>query len=297
MNLVVGATGRLGGEVCRRLVATTARPLRALVRATTRSAEVVALRDLGVELVHGDLRDRVSLDAACQGVRTVISTASSMPFSYQPGKNDIQTADLEGLTNLIAAAQAADVPRFIYVSLSGQIDLDFPLRNAKRTIEQRLEDSGLVYTILRPTFVMEVWLSPALGFDAANAKVSIYGSGERAISWISLQDVARFVEESLDNPAARYATLELGGPGALSPLQVVRIFEEAGGRPFEVQHVPEEALQARQASLRDPMQQSLAGLMRCYARGDAIDMRHTLEAFPLRLTSVREYAQRAYISV
>jgi uncharacterized protein YbjT (DUF2867 family) len=294
MNLVVGATGRLGGEVCRRLVATTARPLRALVRATTRSAEVVALRDLGVELVHGDLRDRVSLDAACQGVRTVISTASSMPFSYQPGKNDIQSVDLEGLTTLVAAAQAADVSRFIYISLSGHVDLDFPLCNAKRAVEQRLKDSGLVYTILRPSFFMEAWLSPAVGFDAANARARIYGSGEQAISWISLHDVARFAVESLEHPAARYATLELGGPEALSPLQVVRIFEEAGGRPFEVQHVPEEALQARQASSTDPMEQSFAALMRCYARGDAIDMGATLEAFPLQLVSVREYVQRVF---
>jgi uncharacterized protein YbjT (DUF2867 family) len=187
--------------------------------------------------------------------------------------------------------KAADVPRFVYVSLSGQIDLDFPLRNAKRAVEQRLKDSGLVYTILRPTFFMEDWLSPSMGFDVANAKASIYGSGERAISWISLRDVARFAVASLEHPAARYATLELGGPELISPLQLVRIFEEAGGRPFEVQHVPEEALQAQQASSTDPMDQSLAGLMRCYARGDTIGMCDTLETFPLRLISVREYAQ------
>ena len=86
------------------------------------------------------------------------------------------------------------------------IDLDFPLRNAKRAVEQRLRDSGLVYTILRPSYFMEVWLGPAVGFDAANAKASIYGSGEGTISWISLQDVARFAVESLENPAAREST-------------------------------------------------------------------------------------------
>jgi uncharacterized protein YbjT (DUF2867 family) len=290
MDLVVGATGLVGGEVCRRLAA-KGEPTRALARVTSDRAKVGALQDLGVEIVRGDLRDRASLEAACHGVRAVISTASSMPFAYQPGENDVQAVDLEGLTNLIAAAQAADVPRFIYTSFSGHIDLDFPLRNAKRVVEQRLKDSGLVYTILRPSYFMEVWLGPAVGFDAANAKASIYGPGERGISWISFQDVARFAVESLENPAARYATLELGGPEALSPLQVVRIFEEAAGRPFEVQHIPEEALQAQQASATDPMQQSFAGLMRSYARGDAIDMHDVLETFPLQLTSVCEYAQ------
>jgi NADH dehydrogenase len=224
----------------------------------------------------------------------VITTASSMPFSYQPGENDIQRVDLEGLTNLIAAAQAADVSRFIYTSFSGQIDLDFPLRDAKRAVEQRLRDSGLVYTILRPSYFMEVWFSPAVGFDAVNAKAQIYGAGENPISWISLQDVAQFAVESLDNPAARNATLELGGPEALSPLQVVRIFEEAGGRPFEVQHVPEEALEQQQAAATDPMQQSFAGLMRCYARGDRIDTQQTSQAFSVQPTSVVSFARRVF---
>ena len=66
--------------------------------------------------------------------------------------------------------------------------------------------------------------------------------------------------------------------------------EQVGGRPFEVQYVPAEALEQQQRTSTDGMEQSFAGLMRCYARGDAIDMSATLEAFPLRLTSVREYA-------
>jgi uncharacterized protein YbjT (DUF2867 family) len=137
---------------------------------------------------------------------------------------------------------------------------------------------------------MQAWLSPMVGFGPANATANLYGDGQAPISWISLQDVAQFAVESLDNPAARYATLELGGPDALSPMQVVRIFEEVGGRAFAIQHVPEDALQAQQEAATDPMAQSFAGLMRCYAQGDAIEMSATLEAFPLRLASVREYA-------
>jgi NADH dehydrogenase len=277
----------LGGEICRRLVA-AGKPVRALVRATSDPAKVEALRALGVELAQGDLRDRASVEAACQGVRAVTSTVSSMPFSYRPGENDIQAVDLEGLTTLIAAAQAADVSRFVYTSFT--MELDFPLHNAKRAVEQRLRDSGLVYTVLRPSYFMEVWLSPALGFDAANATANLYGDGNAPISYISFQDVAQFAVDSLDNLAARYATLELGGPDAPSPLQVVRIFEEIGGRPFTVQHVPEDALRAQQEAATDPMEQSFAGLMRCYAQGDAVEMGATLEAFPLQLTSVREYA-------
>jgi uncharacterized protein YbjT (DUF2867 family) len=291
MNLVVGATGRLGSAICR-LLAAQGKPIRALVRSVSDPAAVRALRELGAELVYGDLRDQGSLETACQDVRAVISTASAVPRRYEWGVNDVRTVDLEGLTHLIAAAQAADVPRLVYVSLSGHLDLDFPLRNAKRAIERRLRDSGLVYTALRPSYFMEAWLSPALGFDVAKARARIYGSGEHPISWISLQDVARFAAACLDHPAARYACLELGGPEALGPLQVVRIFEQIGGTAFAVRHVPEEALREQQEKATDPMQQSLAGLMRCYARGDPIDMQETLAVFPMELVSVTEYAQR-----
>jgi len=271
MTLVVGATGFLGSEICRQLTE-KGKPVRALVRNTSDQAKVSALKGYGVEIVQGNVRDRASLDTACRGVITVISTISAMPMSYQPEENNIQTVDIDGVTNLIHAAKAAGVTKFIYTSFSGQIDLDFSLRNAKRTIEQRLKESGLAYTILRPSYFMEVWLSPVVGFDYANANVRIYGEGQNPISWIAIRDVAQFAVASLENPAARNATLELGGPEALSPLHVVKIFEEVGGKPFKKEYVPVEALRDQQQGATDPMQQSFAALMRCYAQGDAINM-------------------------
>ena len=220
----------------------------------------------------------------------MISTASSVPFSYVPGINDIQTVDTDGLMNLIEAAQAANVQQMVYTSFTP--DGDFPLRNAKRAVEQRLMDSGLAYTVLRPSYFMEVWLSPSLGFDAANAEAQIYGSGENPISFISFPDVAAFAVASLDNPAARNATLELGGPEALSPLETVRTFEEAGKQSFELQHVPQEALVEQQRAATDPMQQSFTGLMHWHAQGDAVDMESILKVFPIPLTTVRDYAER-----
>ncbi len=288
--LVVGATGYVGSEICQRLSA-AGRQFRALVRASSDPVKVERLKSLGGEIVIADLRDRASLDQACHGATAAICTVSSMPFSYQPGVNDIQTTDLDGVTNLIEAAKANQVSHFVYTSFSGNMELDCPLRNAKREVEQRLKDSGLVYTILRPSYFMEVWLSPAVGFDAANAKAVIYGTGQKPISWISLQDVAQFAVASLDNPTAKNAVLELGGPEALAPTQVVKCFEEVERRPFDVQFVPEEALQAQQTAATDPMQQSFSGLMRCYAMGDPIDMAATLMAFSIRLTTVQEYAR------
>jgi uncharacterized protein YbjT (DUF2867 family) len=289
--LVVGATGLLGSAICQRLTA-AGKSVRALVRESSDPVKVSKLQSLGVEIVQGDVRDRASLDKACQGITAVISTVSSMPFSYQPGMNDIQSTDLDGVANLIEAAQANRVSHFIYTSISGNINLDFPLKTAKDAVERKVRESGLVYTILRPSFFMEVWLSPAVGFDAANAKAVIYGAGQNSISWISLQDVAQFAVASLDHPAAKNATLELGGPDAVCPSDVVMLFEQANGRSFEVQFVPEEALQAQQAAATDPMQQSFSGIMRCYAIGDPIAMSATLQTFAVQPTTVEEYAKR-----
>ena len=288
MILVVGATGMVGSEICR-LLASKGMPFRAMVRKTSEPAKVERLRDLGAKIVKGNLCDPNSLKAACQDATAVICTVSAMPFCYQPGANDIQSVDLEGVTNLIDAAKAAGVKQFIYTSFSGNLDRDFPLRNAKRAVEKNLKESGLVYTILRPSMFMEVWLSPAVGFDAANAKATIYGTGDQPIAWITIPDVARFAVESLTNPAARNSVLELGGPQSLSPHQVIKLYEEGKGKPFEVTHVPPEALQAQYDGATDPMQRSFIGLMICYAAGDPIVMSGIQESFGFQLTTVEEH--------
>lgn len=281
----------VGSEVCK-LLAAQGKTVRALVRTTSAPEKVSALKTMGIETVQGDVRDRASLDAACRGVDAVITTVSSMPFAYNAGENDIRTTDLEGEMSLIDAAKAAGVRHFIYTSFSGNIELDFPLCNAKRAVEKYLKESGMIYTILRPSYFLESWLSPMVGFDAANAKAAIYGDGDKPMSFIAVPDVAQFAVASLENPAARNATLELGGPEALTPLQVVKIFEELQGRKFEVQFVPADTLKTQQMAADDPMMQSFSGLMRCYAAGDPIEMSGTLKAFPLKLTSVKDYAAR-----
>lgn len=295
MNLVVGATGPvgLGGEICHQL-RSAGQPVRALVRPTANADRLANLARIGVELVHGDLRNRPSLDEACRGIETVISTASIM-VSSQEG-DTIENVDATGQTDLVDAASAAGVPSFVYVSFSKHIDRDFPFRNAKRAVEQRLKHSRLAYTILRPTFLMEVWLNPIAGFDFRHGHARIFGLGRNPISWISMYDVARFAVMSLGMRLARNATFELGGPEALSPLDAVRIFEEVSGRRFQLEFVSEETLAEQQENAPDSLQRSLAGLSRCYAAGDAIDMTGILRSFPVALTSVRDYARRILAS-
>jgi len=288
MNLIVGATGILGSEICR-LLAENRQPQRALVRRTSNPDKVAQLKALEAEVIIGDLKDRRSLDAACRGVTAVISTASST-LSRQEG-DSIESVDREGQVNLVEAASAASVKHFVLISFPN-VDIDFPLQRAKRAVEDRLQRSGMSYTILQPTFFTEVWLSPALGFDPKNTKAQIYGSGSHKISWISFHDVAKFAVAALDPRLAPNAIIKLGGPEALSPLEAVQLAEQVVGKPIEVQHVPEEALRAQHSGATDSLQQSFAGLMLYYAGGDVIEMAETLRRFPIQpLKSVRAHFQ------
>ncbi|HEY6292373.1 MAG TPA: SDR family oxidoreductase [Terriglobia bacterium] len=292
MDLVVGSTGLLGFEICCRLTS-AGKPLKALVRSTSDAGKLETLKGAGARLVYGDLRERPTLDACCQGVTTVISTASST-FSHQPG-DSIATVDHQGQLNLIEAAKAAGVRHFVFVSFPPAPG-DFALQRAKRAVEGRLKASGLAYTVLQPTFFTEIWLSPAVGFDFANARARVYGSGNNKTSWISYLDVAAFAAASIENPAARNAVVELGGPEALSPLEVVKIFEELGGRQFAVEHVPEAALRAQKAGATEALEEAYAALMLYYAQGDVIDMKEANRIFPSlagRQASVQDCARRA----
>jgi uncharacterized protein YbjT (DUF2867 family) len=288
--LVVGATGTLGFEICRRL-RVAKKPVRALVRSTSEPARKDALTKVGAELVEGDLKDRASLERACHGATAVITTPTAI-MSHNEA-DTFESVDLRGQIDLIDAARAAQVGHFVFVSVSGNIGKDGgnPLIDAKRAVEKHLQQSGLTYTILRPTFFMEIWLSPHLGFDLQNSKATIYGSGQNKSSYISLHDVAEFAVRVLSNPTARNAVIELGGPEGLSQLGVVGIFEEMAGCKFELQFVPEEQLVAGRAAATNPVERTFADLTLAAARGDSIDMGDILKRFPIRLKSVREYAK------
>jgi len=286
--LVVGATGFLGMEICRQLTAAN-KNVTGLVRKTSAEEKVNALKQLGVQLAEGDLKDPSSIKKALQGITTIITTASST-FSRQDG-DSIQTVDNEGQANLVDEAIAAGIQHYIYISFPS-MQGEFPLQDAKRRVEKKLVSSNMPYTILQPTFFAEAWLSPAVGFDFPNAKATIYGAGKNKISWITIQDVAAFAAAAVDNPAAKNKTIELGGPEALSPLEVVALFEKTGGKKFELQHVPVEALQGQKNAAPDDLSKTFASLMLNYAAGQEINMQHTLKAFPLKLTSVNDYAKR-----
>ncbi|NLE88551.1 MAG: SDR family oxidoreductase [Myxococcales bacterium] len=288
MILVVGSTGLLGREIVRLLRAADV-PVRALVRASSDSSVQATLREQGAETVVGDLKSPDSLAAACDGVRAVISTASAT-LSRQPG-DSIESVDEQGHLALVNAARNARVDHFVHVSFA-PLHVDCALQRAKRTVERAVEESEMAHTILQPLDFMEVWLSPALGFDPVHGKARILGDGQQPVNWVSFLDVARFAVAALEVPALRDKTLPLGGPDALSQLDVVRLFEQLGGPKVELEFVPEGALEAQLAGAQNPIEEAFAALMLNTARGYRASPRAALELVPGRMMTVREFATR-----
>jgi uncharacterized protein YbjT (DUF2867 family) len=286
MILVVGATGMVGSEICQRL-SRRGEKVRALVRTTSSTEKIALLRGCGAEVCVGDLKDPDSLAGACRGVNAVISTASST-LSRQAG-DSIESVDDMGQLHLVEAAKSAGISRFVFVSFRRPAGISFPLADAKARVEHAITD--LNFTTIQASWFMEVWLSPALGFDYLNASARIYGPGTSPVSWVSFLDVAEMCVLALRHPAAERRTIEFGGPDALSPLEVVARFEDIGGKPFKLEHIPEEVLRAQFEEAANSMQKSFAALMLAYSSGDAINMMLIQQEFGIKLTNIDQFAR------
>lgn len=286
--LVVGGTGTVGGATVR-LLRKLDQAVSVLVRGGDRHPKAAALRNLGVTVLDGDLTDPESLARATEDADVVISTVTSMPTGANDG---LRRVDREGTLALIDAAAAAGVDRFVYVSYSDNLREASPLETAKRDCERRLMAGTMTTVILRPSFFMEVWLSPALGFDAAAGTVRVYGSGDARVSYVSARNVADFAAAAATYQyPGRHTVIEVGGPEAISQHDAVRIFERVLGNTIQVQHVPLEAI-AAQRQTDDPLKQSFGALMTAYAKGDEIDGAAAVaEQHGVELRSVEDYAR------
>jgi uncharacterized protein YbjT (DUF2867 family) len=293
MILVVGATGVVGGMIARRLL-DEEKEVRVLVRRDSPSSQLVQrglatsaeeLIEAGAQPVHGDLRDRASLDVAVEGVETVITTANS---AMRGGADNPQSVDLEGNRNLIEAARDASVEHFIFVSLLGaDINNPAPFVQAKARSEQALQESGVEYTILAPTAFMEMWPAMVVGMPALQGRpITLVGEGRRRHSFVSNRDVAAFAVSAVDRPEARNQYLAVGGPEPLSWREVVATYERVLGRSIPVEFVE---MGEPVPGLPDPMPTLLAGMDTYDSDVEMEEIARTFDVPLMRLeTFVRE---------
>jgi len=118
--LVTGATGFIGWHVARQLLERGQR-VRALVRDPARSAK--ALAELkGIETVPGDLRDQDTLRSAVEGCGTVFHVAADYRL-WTRRPEEMYRSNVDGTSNLLAAARKAGVEQCVYTSTVGCIGM------------------------------------------------------------------------------------------------------------------------------------------------------------------------------
>jgi uncharacterized protein YbjT (DUF2867 family) len=237
MILVVGGTGELGRRITDRLLAQGEE-----VRLLTRPKPGVQ-HGLpgGAEWVLGDLKDPESLAAACAGVDTVVTTANATARS---APDTVDSVDLRGNLNLIDAAEAAGVGRFLFVSaLGARPDHPMPLLRAKGVAEQRLRASGMAWTVLQANAFMDKLIPIVVGEPALSHRpVTLVGGGRRRHSFVAMDDVAAYAVAALPHPHARRQVIVVAGPEPLSWYDIVAAFENELGRDLPVRLLsPEEA--------------------------------------------------------
>jgi nucleoside-diphosphate-sugar epimerase len=108
--LITGATGQVGNAIARRLTADGTE-----VRALVRSPERARVLPEGAQPVFGDVTDAASLRAALDGCATVYH-AAGIPEQWRKDTGEFARVNVEGTRNVVEAALAGGVERFVYTS-------------------------------------------------------------------------------------------------------------------------------------------------------------------------------------
>lgn len=226
--LVVGATGTLGRQVVRRAL-DEGHEVQCLVRSFQRAA---FLREWGVQLMRGNLCSPDTLPPALEGVDAVIDAATARPT------DTAEKVDWQGKVNLIKAAKAAGVQRFVFFSiLDSEKYPHVPLMDIKRCTEKFLVESELPYTILRPCG----FLQGLIGQYAIPIleKQAVWVMGEAApMAYLDTQDIARFAIAALSNPATENRSFPLAGTRAWGAYEIIRLCERLSGQSAKTATMP-----------------------------------------------------------
>ncbi len=222
MILVTGATGKVGQEVVRQLVADNV-PVRALVRDPARASHI---RLPGVEVVVGDLGRPETLPPALADVDRVFLLSAADPAQVE----------LQG--NLVDAARRAGARHIVKVSVAGGPDSGTQIGRWHWATEKQIEASGVAFTFLRPNFYMQELLMFAPSIMATGSFSLPLGAGE--ISMVDARDVAAVAACALTQDGHERKIYDLTGPQALSFDAVADELSRATGKEIAFIHVPPE---------------------------------------------------------
>ena len=262
MNVLIGATGFLGGAVAEEM-ARRDLPLRCLIRT---GADISRLQKLGVELHEGDARDLDSVANVLEGADTVISSFTTRIFQ-RPKALDFWQNDYQGNLNLIQLAKEHKVKKFIFVSYWGLAKFgDFEHGKIKKTVEDLLQVSGLDYTIFRVT-TLATDMSVLLGNSLKRRGWSpMFMKREEKVRPILPDDLARCMVDAIDNRKASNTIVEVAGEEEYTFLELRDLFSQVLGNKVRFIFIP------------SPVAYFIAGLVDSFT-GRAYNARGLVSAF------------------
>jgi uncharacterized protein YbjT (DUF2867 family) len=230
-TLVVGATGGLGGRVVKALRA-RGKPVRAMAR---EGSDTGRLQSLGVEVVRGDMMDPPSLRRAMEGVGAVVTTAAG--YMKRKKGDSLATVDDRGNKNLVDAAKAAKLERFVFTSiLACDQAKDVPHFWQKKVIEDYLEAHEVPFVSLRPGAFIAMEGFDFWADDLKKDRITSIAPG----TWTSIHidDVARCLAMAVDEPRALNKRIDLGMDRPFSGEEAAKVFSRLLGREIHVRQPP-----------------------------------------------------------
>lgn len=181
--LVTGATGNQGGAIARLLLADGYQ-----VRAMTRDPQgdkAKALAALGAQVVKGELDDPQSLERALSGAWGAYAVQSNLAGVAREEEQGMRFAEI---------ARRTGIGHFVYSSVgSADRSTDIPHFDNKWRVEGKIRSLAFPsYTILRPVFFMENFLSPWLKPAILEGKLRLALAPETRLQLIALEDIGKF---------------------------------------------------------------------------------------------------------
>ncbi len=205
--------------------------MRCLVRSLKKAA---FLKEWGAELVTGNICDPESLPPALEGVTAIIDAATARATDSL----SIRQVDWDGKENLIRAAKTAGIDRYIFFSiLDAEKFPKVPLMEIKACTEKLLAESGLNYTILRPSGFLQGLIGQYAIPILEGQAVWVMGDTS-AIAYMDTQDVAKFAVQALKVPETEKQSFPVVGSRAWGAYEIIRLCERMSGKQAKVSRMP-----------------------------------------------------------
>jgi uncharacterized protein YbjT (DUF2867 family) len=246
--LVTGAAGRVGaiGRTLVDLLLKQGKPVRAMVRKEDDRAR--SLRDMGAEVVVGDLLD---LDST----HKVIAGVDAMYFGMS-----ISDDYLAATVNVAAVAKHHGVKAFVNISQMTVSQMSItettasPQQKMHWLAEQVLNWSGLPVVHVRPTVLLDGFFQIFTVESVRQSDQILLPLGEGRTSPVAVEDVARVLSAILINPQPHIGKIyHLTGPQSENMHFYAREYSEALGRTITFQDVPVEPWREKLLELRLPI--------------------------------------------